>query len=243
MRRCYIHGIRTIQENIKYYWLPPFEKCTFWASLMLQRLRVHLPVQGTRVWSLIQEGTTCRETTSPCFTTSEPASHSYWAQEAQLLKPVHQSLCSRREATPTRNPCVGQPRVVPCSPQPEKLHIAMKTQHSHKENKIIFKDLKTKQNWDLQSSPKFPEVTQAQNGETPGACGPEFPSHLHSPHWVIFRRVLMLFLPLQTLVLGLLVGALLAGSAVSATRTVSLPKACLLFSHHSAVWPPADMCA
>ena len=51
-----------------------------WASLMLQWLRVHLPVQGTRVWSLIQEGTTCRETI-------KPMRHNQRASKPQLLSP------------------------------------------------------------------------------------------------------------------------------------------------------------
>ena len=51
------------------------------ASLVAQRLRIRLPVQGTRVQALVQEDPTCRGAT-------KPASHNYWARMPQLLKPV-----------------------------------------------------------------------------------------------------------------------------------------------------------
>ena len=43
-----------------------------WASLVAQRLRICLPMQGTRVRALVWEDPTCRGAT-------RPASHSYWA--------------------------------------------------------------------------------------------------------------------------------------------------------------------
>ena len=51
-------------------------------SLVVQRLRICLPIQGTRVWSLVQEDPTCRRATKPMC-------HKYWACMLQLLKPVH----------------------------------------------------------------------------------------------------------------------------------------------------------
>ena len=36
-----------------------------WASLVAQWLRIHLPMQGTRVRALIREDPTCREATKP----------------------------------------------------------------------------------------------------------------------------------------------------------------------------------
>ena len=42
------------------------------ASLVVQWLRIHLPIQGTWVWSMVQEDTTC------CGAT-EPVCHNYWA--------------------------------------------------------------------------------------------------------------------------------------------------------------------
>ena len=51
-------------------------------SLVVQWLRILLPMQGTRVWALVQENPTC------CGAT-KPVSHNYWALVPQLLKPVH----------------------------------------------------------------------------------------------------------------------------------------------------------
>ena len=42
-------------------------------SLVVQCLRIRLPMQGTRVQALVQEDPTCREQLSPCATTTEPA--------------------------------------------------------------------------------------------------------------------------------------------------------------------------
>ena len=43
------------------------------ASLMAQWLRIHLPMQGTRVQSLVWENPHAAEQLSPCTTTTEPA--------------------------------------------------------------------------------------------------------------------------------------------------------------------------
>ena len=67
-------------------------------SLVVQWLRIHLPMQGTRVRSLIWEDPTCRGTT-------KPVRHNYWAHVPQLLKPVRLEPCSTtREATTMRSP-------------------------------------------------------------------------------------------------------------------------------------------
>ena len=62
-------------------------------SLVAQWLRIHLPMQGTRVWALVREDPTCRRTTKPVRHNYwacglEPASHNYWALVPQLLKPT-----------------------------------------------------------------------------------------------------------------------------------------------------------
>ena len=62
-------------------------------SLVAQGLRILLPMQGTQVWSLIQEDPTCLRATKPVrhnywACALEPASHNYWARVPQLLKPV-----------------------------------------------------------------------------------------------------------------------------------------------------------
>ena len=48
---------------------------------MVQWFRIHLPLQETPVWSLVQEDFTCHRATKPMC-------HNYWAQVLQLLKPV-----------------------------------------------------------------------------------------------------------------------------------------------------------
>ena len=50
-------------------------------SLVAQWLRIRLPMQGTRVRSLVREDPTC------CGAT-KPVCHNYWACVLQLLKPV-----------------------------------------------------------------------------------------------------------------------------------------------------------
>ena len=71
------------------------------ASLVAQWLRIRLPMQGTRVWALVQEDPTCRGATKPVrhnhwACALAPASHDYWSSQAttteartpQLLKPA-----------------------------------------------------------------------------------------------------------------------------------------------------------
>ena len=72
-------------------------------SLVVQWLRTHLPLQGTRVWALIQEDPTCHRATKPMrhnylAWALEPASHNYWARVPQLLKPacLEPMLCNKR---------------------------------------------------------------------------------------------------------------------------------------------------
>ena len=73
------------------------------ASLVVQWLRVCLPLQGTRVWALVRKDPTCRRAARPvchnCWAcTLEPMSHNYWAHVSQLLKPVRLEpvLCNGR---------------------------------------------------------------------------------------------------------------------------------------------------
>ena len=58
------------------------EITTTGASLVAQWLRIHLPMQGTRVRALVREDPTC------CGAT-KAVHHNYWAHMLQLLKPVH----------------------------------------------------------------------------------------------------------------------------------------------------------
>ena len=71
-----------------------FKTCSERTPLVVQWLRICLPMQGTRVWALVWEDLTCRGVTKPVrhnywIGTLEPVSHNYWARVPQLLKPAH----------------------------------------------------------------------------------------------------------------------------------------------------------
>ena len=84
---------------------------------MIQWIRIRLPIQGTRVWYLVQGDFTCRGATKPprhnhWALALEPSSHNSWACLLHLLKPVRletvlhkRSHCSKRpvhlESSPT----------------------------------------------------------------------------------------------------------------------------------------------
>ena len=62
-------------------------KDRFRASLVVQWLRIRLPMQGTRVRTLVWEDPTCRGATKPMRHSywgcaPEPASHNYWSPRA-----------------------------------------------------------------------------------------------------------------------------------------------------------------
>ena len=78
-------------------WAPPSQRSATkvfnGASLVVQWLRICLPMQGTQVWSLLWEDLTCLWVTKPVFHnywiyTLEPMSHNRWAYMPQLLKPM-----------------------------------------------------------------------------------------------------------------------------------------------------------
>ena len=87
--------------------------CLEQASLVVQWLRILLPMQGTQVWALVWEDPTCRRATKPvrhnCWACAlEPASHKYWARVPQLLRPVRlepvlHSKRSRRNEKPAHH--------------------------------------------------------------------------------------------------------------------------------------------
>ena len=58
---------------------------------MAQWIRIHLPMQGTQVWALVQGDPTCCGATKPVLhkywaCALEPTSHNYWARTPQLLR-------------------------------------------------------------------------------------------------------------------------------------------------------------
>ena len=111
-------------------------------SLVVQWLRIRLPMQWTRVRALVQEDLTCRGATKPMghnywACALEPVSHNYWARVPQLLKPVRLELVlrskrsHRNEKTVHRNeeqPLLAATRESPCG--------ATKTQCNQKINII-----------------------------------------------------------------------------------------------------------
>ena len=89
---------------------------------MAQWLRIRLPMQGTRVRSLVREDPTCHGATKPvCHNywacALEPASHNYGAHVPQLLKPARLEpvLCNKRshhnEKPTHRNEDPTQPKI------------------------------------------------------------------------------------------------------------------------------------
>ena len=84
------------------------------ASLVVQWLRIHLPMQGTWVQALVWEDPTCRRETKPVCRNYwacalKPMSHNYWTCMLQLLKPVclepvpHNKRSHRNEKPTHRN--------------------------------------------------------------------------------------------------------------------------------------------
>ena len=116
-------------------------------SLVVQWLRIRLPIQGTRVRSLVKEDPTCREATKPVrhnywACTLEPVSHNYWARMPQLLKPAHLEpmLCNKRSHH-NEKPARHNEEEPLLSATRESSGATMKTQHSQI-NKQINNSLK-----------------------------------------------------------------------------------------------------
>ena len=114
----------------------PAQKFAMGASLVVQWLRSHLPMQGTRVWSLVWEDPTCHRATKPVrhnywACALEPASHNYWAHVPQLLKPacLEPVLCNKRSHC-NEKPAHRNEEQPPLAATRERLRAATKTQHS-----------------------------------------------------------------------------------------------------------------
>ena len=72
--------------------LMPKYKAIHWASLVVQRTRIRLPMQGTWVQSVLQEDATSLRVT-------KPMRHNYWSPCAESL------FSEKREATSMRKRC------------------------------------------------------------------------------------------------------------------------------------------
>ena len=62
------------------------------ASLVEQWLRIHLPMQGTRVRALVGKIPRAAEQLSPCATTTEPALYSPWGTTTEARVPRARAL-------------------------------------------------------------------------------------------------------------------------------------------------------
>ena len=107
-------------------------------SLVAQWLRIYLPIQGTRVRSLVRENPTCCRATKPvCHNywacALEHASHNYWAHVPELLKPLclEPMLCNK-EKPPQWEARALQWGVAPLTTTRESPRAATKTQCSQK---------------------------------------------------------------------------------------------------------------
>ena len=58
----------TSQDNIFKVKIQLHIKRDLWTSLVVQRLRIHLPIQGTWIQSLVLEDSTCLRATKPTYT-------------------------------------------------------------------------------------------------------------------------------------------------------------------------------
>ena len=83
-------------------------------SLLVQWLRIRLPMQGTRVRTLVWEDPTCRRATKPVHHNDwacalEPASHNYWAHVPRARAPQQEkpprweARALQRRVAPTRH--------------------------------------------------------------------------------------------------------------------------------------------
>ena len=115
-------------------WKHKERKHSFWTSLVSQWLRICLPTQGTWVWSLVQEDSTC------CGATKNRKRQllSLWSSlEPQLPKPTCPRICALQQERPPR----WQARALrleinsPLAATRESLRAAMKTQSSQKKKK------------------------------------------------------------------------------------------------------------
>ena len=105
-------------------------------SLVAQWFRICLPMQGTRVRSLVREDPTFHGA-------SKPVCHNYWAHVPQLLKPARLEPMLRNEKPWQWEARASHPRVAPLAATRESLRAATKTQRSQKKKGTISCMVKT----------------------------------------------------------------------------------------------------
>ena len=94
-------------------------------SLVVQWLRIRLPMQGTRVQDLVREDPTCCRAT-------KPGHHNYWAHVPQLLKPARLEPVLRNKTSHCNKPMPAHRNKPPLTTTRESPHAATKTQCSQK---------------------------------------------------------------------------------------------------------------
>ena len=82
-------------------------------SLVAQWLRIHLPMQGTRVWALVQGDPTCHGVTKPVrhsywACALEPVSHNYWARTPRAYAPQQEKPLQWEAHAPQRRVASGR---------------------------------------------------------------------------------------------------------------------------------------
>ena len=113
-----------------------FKKPRWRASLVVQWLRIRLPMQGTQVQALVWEDPTCHRATNPMHhnywaCTLEHTSHNYWARVPQLLKPAHLQPMLRNKRG-HRNKTTHRTKSSPHSRQLEKAHVQQRRPNAAK---------------------------------------------------------------------------------------------------------------
>ena len=95
------------------------KRVIFQTSLVVQWLRIHLPMQRTQVQPLVQEDSTCLRAGKP---------------EHQQLKPVHPRVCALQQVkiTVVRSLCTTAREWLPLVATSKSPHTAVKTQYSQK---------------------------------------------------------------------------------------------------------------
>ena len=143
----YLWYRRTSRSN---FFLKESKKRT---SLVVQWLRILLPMQGTQVRALVREDPTCHGATKPVrynyWTCAlEPASHHYWACVLQLLKPVHlEPMLHNKRSHHNEKPAHHNKELPLLATTRESPRAAMKTQCSHKStNQSINQSIEKKKN-------------------------------------------------------------------------------------------------
>ena len=104
-----------------------------WTSLMVQWLRIYLPMQGTQVRSLVLED-------SSCCGTKKSMSCNYWAHTPQQLKPSHARDCAPQQEKPLQ--------WNPHTTTRENPRAATNTQHSQEKKTCPFSHRLLRVPWD-----------------------------------------------------------------------------------------------